>query len=364
MFEEQSYESILERMLNRIPSDMDKREGSIIYDALAPEALEIARIYVQLDSILSLVFAKTTYGQYLDYLAESHGVERKLAEKALGKVNIVGTPDFYIQKPVEITLVINDSSLKFTVVDENKNPIDLVIPSTGKCESYLLCNTAGTIGNISANSIEFYEFVPGVDSISNSEAFEGGMEEETDTSLLQRLLEKVKNPPSSGNKNDYIRWAKEISGVDNVKVIPLWDGPGTVKLIIYDYKGFPLSSELINKVKDYIAPEDLSKEGKAPLGAHVTVLTVKLKNLTVNIRGLVVQQGYTLMSVKEAIDKNVKSHLESIAPGDTVIIKACGAVVMKTDGVMDFDSISINGTNSNITTSDEEKVVLDGVTYE
>ena len=37
---------------------------------------------------------------------------------------------------------------------------------------------------------------------------------------------------------------------------------------------------------------------------------------------------------------------------------------MKTDGVMDFDSITINNTNSNITTSDEEKVVLNGVTYE
>lgn len=364
MFEEQSFESILDRMLERIPSDMDKREGSIIYDALAPEALELARVYVGLDSILNLVFAKTTYGQYLDYLARSHGVERKLAEKAMGKVQIVGTPNFYIQKPVEITLVINDLSLKFTVVDENKNPVDVVIPATGKCECYLLCNTAGTVGNISANSIEFYEYVPGVDVISNTEAFEGGTEEETDSSLLQRLLEKVKNPPSSGNKNDYIRWAKEISGVDNVKVIPLWDGPGTVKLIIYDSKGFPLSTELINKVKDYIAPEDLFKEGKAPLGAHVTVLTVKLKHLTVNINGLVIQAGYTLTSVKEAINKNVKSHLESISPGDTVVIKACGAVVMKTDGVMDFESISISGKNSNITTSDEEKVVLDGVTYE
>ncbi len=364
MFEEQSFESILDRMLERIPSDMDKREGGIIFDALAPEALEIARIYVQLDSILSLVFAKTTYGQYLDYLAQSHGVERKLAEKALGKVQIVGTPNFYIQKPVEITLVINDSSLKFNVVDENKNPVDLVIPSTGKCECYLLCSTAGTVGNISANSIEFYEYVPGVDAISNPEAFKGGTEEETDSSLLQRLLEKVKNPPSSGNKNDYIRWAKEIHGVDNVKVIPLWDGPGTVKLIIYDSKGFPLSTELINKVKEYISPEDLFKEGKAPLGAHVTVLTVRLKHLTVNINGLVIQSGYKLTSVKDAINKNIKSHLESIAPGDAVIIKACGAVVMKTDGVMDFDSISINGTDSNITTSDEEKVVLDGFTYE
>lgn len=364
MFEAQTFEALIERMLSNIPDDIDKREGSIIYDALAPEALELARVYVELDSLLNLVFAKTTYGEYLDYLAESHGVERKAAEKAFGKVQIVGTPNVYTAKPIEITLVINNENLKFTVVDENKNPIDLVIPGSGTAECYLLCNTAGVVGNIAANSIEFYEYVVGVDRISNTEAFSGGAEEEDDSSLLQRLLEKVKNPPSSGNKNDYTRWAKEISGVDNVKVIPLWDGPGTVKLIVYDNKGFPVSLEVINKVKEYIAPDDLFKEGKAPLGAHVTILTVNLKYLTVDIHGLSVQSGYILSSVKNSVNDNIKKHLEGIAPGDVVVLKACAAVIMKTDGVLDFESISINGSTSNIITNDEEKVVLDGVIYE
>ena len=37
MYENITYESILQRMLDRIPDDMDKREGAVIYDALAPE---------------------------------------------------------------------------------------------------------------------------------------------------------------------------------------------------------------------------------------------------------------------------------------------------------------------------------------
>ncbi len=38
MFENNTYQVILERMLARVPEEFDKREGSILYDALAPAA--------------------------------------------------------------------------------------------------------------------------------------------------------------------------------------------------------------------------------------------------------------------------------------------------------------------------------------
>lgn len=53
MYEEVTYEEILERMLERVPDDMDKREGSLIYDALAPAAIELQIMYIELD--LSLI---------------------------------------------------------------------------------------------------------------------------------------------------------------------------------------------------------------------------------------------------------------------------------------------------------------------
>ena len=52
MYEEVTYEEILERMLERVPDDMDKREGSLIYDALAPAAIELQIMYIELDVIL------------------------------------------------------------------------------------------------------------------------------------------------------------------------------------------------------------------------------------------------------------------------------------------------------------------------
>ena len=39
MYENITYEDILQRMLDRVPNSMDKREASIIFDALAPAAV-------------------------------------------------------------------------------------------------------------------------------------------------------------------------------------------------------------------------------------------------------------------------------------------------------------------------------------
>ena len=38
-----TYEEILRGMLDRAPEDIDKREGSVIYDALAPTAYFLAQ---------------------------------------------------------------------------------------------------------------------------------------------------------------------------------------------------------------------------------------------------------------------------------------------------------------------------------
>ena len=49
MFEENDFDTLMERMLENVSDELDKREGSVIYDAIAPAALELANMYVALD---------------------------------------------------------------------------------------------------------------------------------------------------------------------------------------------------------------------------------------------------------------------------------------------------------------------------
>ena len=59
MFEHQSFEVIVERMLERISNDVDKREGAIIYDTGAMTAKELQEMYIALDSIILETFPET-----------------------------------------------------------------------------------------------------------------------------------------------------------------------------------------------------------------------------------------------------------------------------------------------------------------
>ena len=81
--EDMSYEAILQRMLNKIPDTIDKREGSIIYDALAPASAELAQIYLELKNNIDLIFADTAVEEYLDRLCNQIGIIRKESTPAI-----------------------------------------------------------------------------------------------------------------------------------------------------------------------------------------------------------------------------------------------------------------------------------------
>ena len=79
------YDTILQRMLDTVPTQIDKREGSIIYDALGPAAAELAQMYILLKNNIDLVFADTAVEEYLDRLANQVGLTRNEATYAIKK---------------------------------------------------------------------------------------------------------------------------------------------------------------------------------------------------------------------------------------------------------------------------------------
>ena len=61
-YENMTYEVILQRMMERVTTkypNLDNREGSIIFNALAPAALELAIMYTELENVLNESFVET-----------------------------------------------------------------------------------------------------------------------------------------------------------------------------------------------------------------------------------------------------------------------------------------------------------------
>lgn len=208
-------DEIIEYMLASVPSSYDISVGSFFYDLLYPVAEQIYNLQNNISELEQNAFALTAVGDYLDRKVAEQGITRKQATFAKGTVRIGGDVGTTIQQNAKIAA--ND--VLFAVDEET------VIPDCGYADVSATCTVAGSIGNVSVGQINYFPVtLPKLTDVTNITAFTGGYDEETDSELLERYLEKVSRPNVSGNKYHYIQWAKEISGVGDVRVIPLWNG--------------------------------------------------------------------------------------------------------------------------------------------
>ena len=114
--EQNTFDDILNRSLQRVRNDIDKREGSIIYDATSPMAAELAQAYIDIDTLIDLVFIDTSVGEYLDKLTEQMGIKRNVATKAIRKGTFYN--DEQEKMDIEIGTIFSIDNINYTVIEK------------------------------------------------------------------------------------------------------------------------------------------------------------------------------------------------------------------------------------------------------
>jgi len=342
-----SKEQILQRLLNQISDEYDKTVGSFFFDTQKPLAIELEQTYIKLESILLSGFAATASGEYLDKKVSEQGLVRKPATFAKGIVTITGN----VNAVINIGDKVSSETLIFTCL-ENRT-----IPEGGSITVNVQCDTAGSVGNVPTGSIKTFPVtLSGITSVINNEALTGGYDAETDDELRGRYFDKVSAPVSSGNKYHYINWAKEITGVGDVKVIPLWNGAGTVKVIIINSNGGVAESSLITEVTDKI-------EQSRPIGASVTVESAVPISIDVTAM-LILQSNVSLEDVTPKIKVLIETYLKRTAFSQDYISYAhIGGAILSVDGVLDYSDLTVNDGTDNITIAENEVAVLGEVMF-
>lgn len=339
-------EVIQERMLSNISNEYDKTEGSFFYDVIKPVAIELEALYAKAESILDKGFVDTATGENLDKIVGEQGIYRKPATKATGYVTITGTEG----TTVNIGDKVASDTVNF-IVTESK-----IIDSAGQVTVSVECEIAGTIGNVPAGAIKYFPItIPGLISVTNKSALINGYNEETDESLRERYYTKVRTPATSGNKWHYLNWAKEVIGVGDARVFPLWNGNGTVKIVIINSNKRAADSILINNVANYI-------EDNRPIGANVTVVSATEKPININVTLVIDSKNYVLENIKTDIERNIVEYLKKIAfVSNYVSYAQIGNIILNTEGVIDYSNLLLNNGTANITINNEEVAVLGGV---
>lgn len=357
---EETYEDVLERCLDRVPDTLDKREGSVIYDAIAPCALEITMLRVQLDEVENNAFSDTADREHLIRRAAESSVTPKPASEAVLKG-------------------VTDPSFNFVPVGSrfSLDELNYVCTKANGDGTYeLTCETPGTEGNQHLGDLVPIEYIEGLSSISLTELLIPG-EDEEDTEVFRERYHNTFNDKSyGGNCTEYIQVTKAINGVGTVKVSPVWAGGGTVLLTILDSNFNKATAALIDAVQQKIDPtKDGSGVGVAPIGHVVTVNTAT--EVAVNVATKITcQAGYTFDSLKSSIEDAISAYLLEIrktwASGDAAVVRnttknmyapvirisQIETRILNLTGVIDIENTQINGSSSNLALTDYEIPVM------
>lgn len=308
-----TYDYILTEALSKVPDNVDKREGSIIRDALSPCCYEAAKHILYLADIIEQTYIETANGLWLDGRVIEGGITRDPATYAK-KLGVFKTQ---LDEPCQISIgqsfsTVGDTILNYTAVQVYANEDGDVVPG-----SYIMqCNTVGSVGNSYIGRIVPNDYIEKLASAEITTLLYPGEEEESDDSLRERFLANLMKTAFGGNIAQYRQWAKEIPGIGGVQVYPVWAGGGTVKLSIIDTDYNSCSSEFCQTILEKFDPENSGGEtglglGIAPIGHKVTVSTPLPR--TINVSGkITLLPGYKLETLLPQIKLVLEEYLLSL----------------------------------------------------
>lgn len=396
MFEEQTFEEISSRMLSNVDDKFDKREGSIIYDATAPTALELELFYSMMGMVLDETFADTASYYYLIKKAAERGLLPKEETKAVLKMETI---------PTNAQITVGD---RFNLNELNYTVIQPIADEAGAYQ--VECETEGTIGNQQFGfclPIETTNELNDLESAELTEVLIPGEDEEDVESFRERYFGSFGNEAFGGNQTDYKQRVNAIDGVGGCKVIRMWKkgyNPaaflptsavtswynsivgtltgevkawltavytaaveklltvgGTVKVMIINSSYQKPSDVLVNTVQTMLDPEQNAGEGLgiAPIGHVVNVVGVA--NKTVNVSATITySRDYSFAVLKNSIFQTVDDYFSELSQSwDTesnLIIRTSelDSRFMKITGISDITNIKLNGSSSNLTLAENE----------
>lgn len=384
MYENVTYEEILKRMLSRVPDKLDKREGSVIWDALSPAAIELQILYIELDAILREAYGDTASREFLVLRCRERGITPHKATKA-------------VLKGVFVPSGLEMSGKRFNIGEINYTVTEKIAEGEYQVE----CETEGNVGNLYFGIMTPMDYIKGLQTAELTEILIPGEDEENTEDLRKRYFASFDEKSFGGNVEDYIEKTNAIAGVGKTKVTRVWNRDispaamvpseavrnwyqsvmegepekevddwlrmvftaaaekklttgGTVLLTIIDSAYNTASDTLIKTVQNAIDPEENAGDGYglAPIGHVVTVKSVNA--VSINIETTVTfDLGYGWDNLRNPIENAISDYLLELRkewadmPYLIVRISQIETRILGIAGVVDVQGTLINGQGEN-----------------
>lgn len=401
MYENMTYEALLKRALSRVPTGIDKREGSMVMNGVAPSMAEIAQLYIGLDFVFTATYLATAPREYLIKRAADRNMTPYPASAAVFRA------EFNIEVPEGTRFSCDDLNFVVNGLIDEDEPGDWIAHR-------VTCETPGAAANSYSGTLIPIEYVDGLTHAELIGVLIPGDDVEDTEVFRQRVLDSFHSLAFGGNQADYVEKVMAMDGVKAVKVHPVWNGDidpaslipdetvqewytetidalsgaaadwltavytaainkkltvgGAVKLVLMASNNAAPSTTLIDTVQTAVDPTQNAGEGLglAPIGhvVNVTGVTPVSVNITLN---LTYASGWNWEAVQSYVEAVIDDYFEELASTwassdyltvrisqiESRILSGCAAMITDIGGtqingeeanlVLDADSIPVRG---------------------
>lgn len=398
MYENQTYEVILQRMLDRVSDTLDKRESSLIFDTASSSAIEFVTLYIELDTMIQNSFGDTASRDFLIRLCADRGITPEAASKAVLK-------GVFVPNTIDVT------GQRFNIGQINYVVTEKISDGVFKVQ----CESAGVIGNQYLGTMVPMEYIEGLQSATLTEVLIPGEDEEDTEDLRSRYIESFSQQSFGGNRADYLANVRSMDGVGDVKLKRVWNSDiepssmipnaavqswyssfigtasedvaawltpvytaaknkkltvgGTVLAVLVDSDDYgAASSALVDSVQTALDPTQNAGDGYgiAPIGHVVTVQSAEA--VTVNVTTvLTFEDGYSWSNLQTALNNAVSAYLlglrKSWADESYLVVRVSQleSFILAVDGVTDISGTEINGHAENLVLTEYQIPVFGGI---
>lgn len=400
MYEKETYDVILDRMLGRVSDKLDKRPSSLIYDTHSSTAVELQTLYIELEYLIKNSYGDTAAREYLILLAKDRGLSPYPATSAILQGEFTPTK-------LDVT------GKRFNIGDINYTVLERI--SEGKYQ--VQCESKGVIGNQYMGDMIPMEYIDGLQTAQLTKILVPGEDEEDTEEFRKRYFETFSEQAFGGNRADYLEKVRSVDGVGNCKVTRVWNGDirptemipsaavqswyegiiqagglngevknwltkvytatrekkltvgGTVLVTVINSLNFGKAEDvLLQKIQTKLDPEQNAGEGYglAPIGHVVRVKSAETVEVTITTT-LTFEEGYGWNNLKTAIQEAAESYLLELrkewADSTNIVVRISQLEtrILGVKGVVDITDTKVNGSTNNFNLTEYQIPVLGGV---
>lgn len=340
MYEDRTFEAILSDAKKEAGTGVQTGEGTLVYNALAVLAYEMQKLYIQLDYVYRQSHADTADLEELVKITQDRGIYRKAAT--------------YAEVMIEANCTVPIGS-RFSLKSFHYAVSEVI--NAGKFQYRAVCEESGSGPNGLTGEVTAIDYVDGLEKAEIKEILISGEDDESRDALYMRYLQSFTTESFGGNIAQYKEQVEAIAGVGGCKVEPVWNGPGTVRVIVISSEYRTCSEYLVKQIQEAAVPaENGSGYGFAPIDHIVTVESVDAIQVNISTK-LSYMSGYSWSSIGAAVKEKIADYLKSIAMewknGDettksTIYVSKLQAAVLDVEGVVDISETTLNGSGANL----------------